>query len=118
MLNHMVESLVRHDGLGAVFFALSDTSRRSMVSALAENETLTVGELAAPLPMSLAAASKHLRVLERAGLVSRRVEGRRHVCSLERAPLIEAEDWIAHYRKFWNRSLDLLEARLNEEDDL
>lgn len=113
----MVEQLARNDGLGAVFFALSDTSRRSMVGALAENEALTVGELAAPLPMSLAAASKHLRVLERAGLVSRRVEGRRHVCRLERAPLADAEAWIAHYRRFWSHRLDLLEARLTDEGE-
>lgn len=113
----MVEHLARDDGLGAVFHALSDTNRRLMVSALSEQPALTVGELAAPLPISLAAASKHLRVLERAGLVSRKVVGRRHVCRLERAPLASAEAWLAHYRGFWSERLDALEARLSEEGE-
>lgn len=115
MLNHMVEHLAHSDSLGAVFHALADTNRRLMVSALSESKQ-TVSELAAPLPITLAAASKHLRVLERAGLVSRKVEGRRHVCSLERAPLADAEAWLAHYRRFWDEKLDLLEARLAEEE--
>ena len=71
---------------------------------------LTVGELAAPHPISLAAASKHVRVLERAGLVRRTVHGRRHVCRLEPAPLAEATEHLRFFERFWNARLDALEA--------
>jgi len=85
-----------------------------MLAVLTQGER-TVGELAAPLPMSLAAASKHLQVLERAGLVSRVVAGRRHLCRLEAMPLASANDWLEQYRRFWSESLDALEDVLLAE---
>ena len=78
-----------------------------MLGRLASRE-LTVGELAEPLDMSLAAASKHVKVLEQAGLVVRTVEGRRHVCKLEAAPLATAASWLRFYERFWADRLDTL----------
>ena len=83
MLNHMVERAL----LDATFQALAHPTRRAMLALLAEGER-SVGELAAPFEVSLAASSKHLRVLERAGLVQRRVHGRKHTCRLDPAPLV------------------------------
>ena len=74
----------------------------------------TVGELAAPFDVSLAASSKHLRVLERAGLMSRRVEGRTHTCRLEAAPLAEVAEWTDGYRRFWEERFGRLDAVLAE----
>jgi DNA-binding transcriptional ArsR family regulator len=95
--------------LDAVFHAMADPTRREMLRALAARER-TVGELAAPHPISLAAASKHVRVLERTGLVRRTVHGRRHVCRLEAAPLAAATDHLRFYERFWTARLDALEA--------
>ncbi|WP_433554891.1 ArsR/SmtB family transcription factor [Pseudonocardia xinjiangensis] len=95
--------------LDAVFHALADPTRRAMVRGLAEHEQ-TVTELAAPHPISLAAASKHIKVLERAGLVRRTVHGRRHVCRLEAAPLAEATHHLRFYEQFWTDRLDALDA--------
>jgi DNA-binding transcriptional ArsR family regulator len=99
----------------AVFHALAHGARRDMVDRLASGD-LTVGELAEPLAMSLAAASKHVKVLEGAGLVRRTVEGRRHVCRLEPAPLATASAWLDHYERFWTERLDVLEATLTQEE--
>lgn len=99
-----------------VFHALANDARRRMLGRLATGE-LTVGQLAEPLTMSLAAASKHVQVLERAGLVHRRVDGRRHLCRLQPAPLEAAYRWLAHYEQFWNERLDALEALLRAEND-
>ena len=114
MFNHVVEQL------DAVFHALADPTRRAMVRTLAERDH-TVGELAAPHPISLAAASKHVKVLERAGLVQRTVQGRRHVCRLEPGPLAEASRHLQFYERFWNDRLDALEAfvapRPSQEED-
>jgi DNA-binding transcriptional ArsR family regulator len=95
--------------LDTVFHAMSDPTRRAMVRTLAEREQ-TVGELAAPHPISLAAASKHVKVLERAGLVRRTVHGRRHVCRLDAQPLAEATRHLRFYEQFWTGRLDALEA--------
>lgn len=76
----------------------------------------SVGELAEPLEMSLAAASKHIQVLERAGLVEREIQGRVHVCRLSAAPLAHVQDWLKFYERFWNRRLGALEALLKGED--
>jgi len=94
-------------GMDAVFRALAHDARRAMLRRLAGGE-LTVGELAQPLAMSLAAASKHVQVLERAGLVRRTVDGRRHVCRLRATPLAQAEAWLRWYEPFWNDRLDAL----------
>ncbi len=106
MFNHMVEHSPAMDG---VFHALAHEARRDMLSRLAGSE-LTVSELGAPLAMSLAAASKHVQILERAGLIRRTVEGRRHVCRLDAAPLASATQWLSYYSQFWSHRLDALEA--------
>lgn len=104
-----------HAMLDAVFHALADPTRRAMLQRLAEGQQ-SVGELAAPFDMSLAAASKHIKVLERAGLVHRSVRGRTHVCSLDAQPMHGGLEWMRHYEQFWNRRLDNLEEALRAED--
>jgi DNA-binding transcriptional ArsR family regulator len=101
-------------GMDAVFHALASPARRDMLGRLA-GEELTVGQLAAPLAMSLAAASKHVQVLERAGLVRRRVTGRQHICRLDPAPLASAFTWLRFYEHFWNERLDALQALLDPD---
>jgi DNA-binding transcriptional ArsR family regulator len=101
--------------LDAVFHALSDPTRRQMLRVLADGER-TVGELAAPFRMSLAGAAKHVKMLERSGLLRRTVRGRTHICRLEPAPLASASEWFRYYTRFWEQSLDALEAALREED--
>ena len=86
-----------------------------MLGHLAQRER-TIGELATPFRMSFAGASKHVRVLEGAGLVKRRVRGRTHLCRLDAARLAEANAWLRRYQRFWNVKLDALEALLLEED--
>jgi DNA-binding transcriptional ArsR family regulator len=100
--------------LDAVFHALSDPTRRAMLRRLTQGER-NIGELAAPFDMSFPAASKHVRVLERAGLLRRRVEGRAHVCGIARAPLAAAEEWLRFYQQFWIEQTDALDAALKEE---
>lgn len=100
--------------LDQVFMALSDATRRALVHDLAAGEK-TVSALAEPFPISLAAVSKHLKVLEQAGLVGRRVDGRTHFLALRPEALTGALDWIAIYRNLWNRRLDRLEQQLKEE---
>jgi DNA-binding transcriptional ArsR family regulator len=100
--------------LDAVFHALGDPTRRGMLSQLARAER-TVGELAAPFDMSLAAASKHIKALEKAGLVRRTVQGRTHVCRLEAEPLARANAWIREYERFWTGSFDVLESLLRRD---
>jgi DNA-binding transcriptional ArsR family regulator len=101
--------------LDSIFRALSDRTRRSMLRALAAGEH-NIGELAAPYRMSFAAASKHVKILERAGLVRRRVRGRTHLCRLEPAPLATAESWLRFYERFWTERLEILDALLRAED--
>lgn len=97
--------------LDRVFGALADPTRRGMVARLARGD-LTAGQLARPLRISLPAVSKHLKVLERAGLIRRRVEGRVHHCSLSLDALGTASSWIDYHRRFWTERLDALEAVL------
>jgi DNA-binding transcriptional ArsR family regulator len=93
--------------LNKTFAALADPTRRAILARLAEGDA-TVTELAAPFAMSLPAISKHLRVLEQAGLVARTIDGRVHRLRLVAQPLHEAAAWIAHYQRFWERQLDAL----------
>ena len=102
--------------MDAVFHALAHAARRDMVGRLSDGE-LTVGELAEPLAMSLAAASKHVKVLEGAGLVRRTVLGRRHVCRLEAAPLASASAWVGFYQRHWEQSLDALAELLSQRNE-
>jgi DNA-binding transcriptional ArsR family regulator len=100
--------------MDAVFQALSHSARRDMLRRLHTGD-LTVGELAEPLTMSFAAASKHIKVLEHAGLVRRTVEGRRHVCRLEAAPLADATAWLRFYEQHWTARLDALTTMFEED---
>ena len=97
--------------LDVVFQALSDGTRRRMLHSLSV-QPRSVGELAAPFRISLAAASKHIKVLERAGLVQRRIQGRTHLCQLRAEALAEAERWLHYYQRFWSERLDALETVL------
>ncbi len=100
--------------LDSLFSALGDATRRRMLRELAEGER-SVGELAEPFDMSLAAASKHIRVLENAGLIRREVRGRTHVCRLDPGPLASAFAWLRFYERFWGDRLDVLEHLLRRE---
>src|SRR5262249_24806757 len=113
MLNQMVEYQTLQ--MNSVFHALGDATRRRMLRDLARGER-TVGELAAPSAMSLAAASKHIKVLERARLIRREVRGRTHVCRLDPGPLASAHQWLGHYERIWTSRLDELEPFLRNED--
>lgn len=106
--------MVEYQALDRVFHALSDPTRRDMLHRLSAGEH-SVGALAAPLRMSLAAASKHVKVLEGAGLVRRRVSGRTHLCRLDPAPLAEIGAWLRFYERFWGHGLDALDAALRAE---
>ena len=99
--------------LDSAFAALADGTRRAIVERLATGEAC-VTDLAAPFRMSLPAVSKQLRILEKAGLVSRRRRGRLHSLKLQAAPMQQAQAWIEEYRKFWEGSFDRLEAYLKE----
>jgi DNA-binding transcriptional ArsR family regulator len=113
ILNHMVE--YQAPEINSVFHALGDPTRRRMLGALAGGER-SVSELAEPFAMSLAAASKHIRVLEHAGLIRREVRGRTHLCRLDPGPLASAYEWLSFYERFWGNSLDELERLLRDED--
>jgi DNA-binding transcriptional ArsR family regulator len=101
--------------LDRVFRALGDPTRRAMLRSLALQER-TVSELAEPFNMSLAAASKHVRTLEDAGLVRRTVRGRTHFCRLNPKPLAEADDWLRSYERLWTKRLQALEALLRHPE--
>jgi DNA-binding transcriptional ArsR family regulator len=106
----------QHDPLSPVFSALADPTRRAILAHLALGET-SVGELAEPFAMSLPAVSKHLNVLETAGLIRRERQGRLRRCRLTPARLKEAADWIGDYRRFWEAQLDSLARYLDETRD-
>jgi len=99
-----------------VFAALSDPTRFAIVEQLLAHEELPIGELAAPYAMSKPAISKHIKVLEDAGLIERRVEKQWRYCRLRRECFSGIEDWLGRYRDFWSTSLDRLDAILIEED--
>lgn len=112
IVNRMVKSST---ALDRTFAALADPYRRELLHRLTSGPR-TVGELAAGLPISLVAVSKHLTVLERAGLISRTRQGRHRLCRLRPAPLREASRWLAAYREFWTDRLDALAHYLTEDD--
>lgn len=101
--------------LDSVFHALGDITRRQMLRDLAGGQR-TVGQLARPFAISLAAASKHIKALERAGLIRREVRGRTHLCRLDPGPLSSAHEWLSTYERFWTDRLDGLERLLREQD--
>jgi len=99
------------DRLSVVFAALADPTRRAILARLTHGET-SVNELAAPFDITLPAISKHLKVLEKAGLIERTREAQWRPCRLQAAPLKSAADWISHYKKFWEESFDRLDDYL------
>ncbi len=101
------------DHLSATFAALADPTRRAILARLASGET-SVSELAKPFEMSLPAVSKHLKVLERAGLISRGRDAQSRPCRLEARRLREATEWMERYRRFWEESFDRLDVFLDE----
>jgi DNA-binding transcriptional ArsR family regulator len=103
----------RSPTLDRVFHALAHPARRAMLRSLTGGER-NLSELAAPLRMSFSAASKHVRVLEHARLVRRRVVGRTHLCRIEGKPLGDANGWLEQYRRFWDESFQRLDALLDE----
>lgn len=107
--------MVEDSRLDSVFHALADPTRRAMLRSLSV-EPRKVTDLAAPFDISLAAASKHIQVLERAGLVQRTIQGRTHICQLDARPIHAGMEWMRHYERYWNQRLDVLEALLVAED--
>ena len=101
------------DRLSVIFAALADPTRRAILARLSEGDA-TVGELAEPFDISLPAISRHLKVLEHAGLISRSRNAQWRSSSLEAAPLREATEWMERYRQFWDESLDRLDAHLKQ----
>jgi DNA-binding transcriptional ArsR family regulator len=101
--------------LNRVFSAVSDPTRRAILARLAESDA-RVTDVASAFPISLNSTSKHIRVLEGAGLVRRKVRGREHILSLDPAPLAEAAQWIEHYRRFWSDQLAALDAFVTGRD--
>ena len=102
--------------LDTTFRALADPTRRGMLANLALGEK-SIGELAEPFEMSFAGASKHVKVLEDAGLIARRKLGRTHLISIDAKPLEEAERWMRRWERFWNNRLDRLEALIETDKE-
>ena len=100
--------------LDRVFSALADPTRRAILQSLTLRSA-TINEIAKPFPVSLNAISKHVMVLERAGLLRRQIKGREHHCRIEPRPLREANAWLEHYRLFWEQRLDALEAYVDRK---
>ena len=109
----MVQQHTSADHLNATFSALADPTRRAILARLASGET-SVSELAEPFEMSMPAISKHLKVLQRAGLIERGREAQWRPCRLAAGPLKDAADWLDHYRRFWDESFDRLDEYLQD----
>jgi DNA-binding transcriptional ArsR family regulator len=109
IFNHMVEYSI--PALDRTFHALANPTRREILAQLAQKRS-TVLEIAEQFDMSLNGVSKHLKVLEEAGLIRREIHGRTHYCSLEAEPLRQAGEWISYYRQYWEKRLDALERFL------
>ena len=105
------------DHLSQTFSALADPTRRAMLAQLSKGEA-NVSDLARPFlkNMSLPAVTKHIKVLENAGMIRREVRGRTHLCRLDPGPLASAHEWLGFYERFWTRRLDALERLLHEDD--
>jgi DNA-binding transcriptional ArsR family regulator len=108
--------MVQDQKLDDVFHALSDATRRAMLRALAGGDR-KISDLAEPFDMSFAAASKHVKVLEEAGLVRRRIDGRAHVCSINPGPLKAADEWLRFYEAFWSARFDMLDQLFRAQNE-
>ena len=117
MVDHISSHRLDPQRLDSVFHALSDATRRAMLLRL-EAEEQTITALAEPFSISLAGASKHIKVLEQAGLIRREVRGRTHLCRLAPEPLAEAMEWLSTYQRFWTARLDDLERALIADETL
>ena len=113
LFNQMVHLAMTTDRLSSTFAALADPTRRAILARLALGET-SVSKLAEPFEMSMPAVSKHLKVLERAGLIRRGREAQWRPCRLTAGPLKDVADWVEHYRRFWTESFDRLDIYLRE----
>jgi DNA-binding transcriptional ArsR family regulator len=113
LINRRVYHHMSSDNLSAIFAALADPTRRAILARLAQGEA-SVTELFEPFDMSMPAISKHLKVLERAGLIARGRDAQWRPCRLEAGPLKEIADWVEHYRNFWEQSFDRLDDYLLE----
>jgi DNA-binding transcriptional ArsR family regulator len=113
LINREVDKAEEVDRLSEVFSALADPTRRAILARLAEGEA-TVNQLAEPFPISLQAVSKHLKVLERAGLITRGKAAQWRPCRLDAGPLREVADWIADYQRFWEQRYDQLDEYLKQ----
>ena len=113
LFNRAVHNCVSPDRLSTTFAALADPTRRAILARLVSGKGSGT-ELAEPFEMSLPAVSKHLKVLERAGLIARGREAQWRPCRLEAGPLKDAADWLEHYRRFWEQSFDRLDDYLRE----
>jgi DNA-binding transcriptional ArsR family regulator len=102
--------------LDRIFAAVSDPTRRAILARLADSDA-RVTDVASDFPISLNSTSKHIRMLEGAGLVRRTVRGREHILSLDAAPLAEAAEWVEHYRRFWSEQLASLDAFVTSRDN-
>jgi DNA-binding transcriptional ArsR family regulator len=109
----MVE-YINSTNLDRIFSALADPTRRAILRALTRHPA-TINEIAKPFPISLNAISKHVMVLERAGLLRREIKGRQHHCRIEPRPLRQADAWMAHYRQFWDERLDALAVYVDKK---
>ena len=109
----MVNRAMTNDQLSLIFGALADPTRRAILERLTEGEAM-VSELAEPFEMSLPAISRHLKVLERAGLITRGRDAQWRPCRLEAAPLKDIDDWMSAYRRFWDERFDRLDEYLQE----
>ena len=112
IFNRMVE-YQQTARLDRIFSALADPTRRAILQTLSQNPS-TISEIAKPFPVSFNAISKHVMVLERAGLVHREIKGREHYCWIDPDPLADANRWLEHYRRFWEQSFDRLDDYLHE----
>ena len=113
ILNHMVK--YGDDILGQTFYALSDDTRRKMLHRLSLKAKLSILELAKPFDISLPAVSKHIKILEKAGLVTRNKVGRTHEISINPAPMVDAFAWLHYYHEFWEKRLTALEQYVDNE---
>lgn len=113
MMNTVETTKEQQEILNRIFMALADATRRQLVHMLSQRPH-TMSELVEPFDMSFAAISKHVKVLEQAGLITRDIKGRTHHISLQTSPLMQALDWISIYRRFWQDKLDNLEELLTE----
>lgn len=110
--------MVNYSGetLNDIFSALSDPTRRAMLARLAREE-MSVAELSKPFRITKSAITKHLKVLEKAGLLHRTIEGRVHRCRLDPEPLHAVSEWVGFYEKFWNKKFDALDAYLKDSEN-